>query len=406
MPFRIAIHDFVGHPFQVELSRELARRGHDVLHLYCPDFEGPKGALRRGASDPVGFNILPVRIRGQYRKYSLVQRMIRERRYATDCVSEVVGFAPDVVLSGNALPQLQNWIRVPLQRLRIPFVAWIQDIYGLGIGVVLARMFGPVGHLMAFPFRVAERRLVSQSNASIFICEEFMEFFQGDCSRSPGKAWHVVGNWAALGRLPVRPKDNPWCLAAGLAAKRVVLYSGILGLKHNPELLVQLALSFRERRNVIVVVITEGPGRAHLERRQVELGLQNLRLLDFQPFELFPDVMGTGDVLLAMLGKEAGRYAVPSKVLTYLCARRAILLSMPRSNLAARTVIDNDLGIVVEPDDEAGFIREAWRLLDEPAVASAMADRARRYAESAFDISLIGSRFEEILSEVIQSSRH
>ena len=30
----IQVHDFSGHPFQAELSRELATRGHSVDHVY------------------------------------------------------------------------------------------------------------------------------------------------------------------------------------------------------------------------------------------------------------------------------------------------------------------------------------------------------------------------------------
>jgi hypothetical protein len=37
---RVVVHDYVGHPFQVHLSRELARRGMDVLHLSCDSFPG------------------------------------------------------------------------------------------------------------------------------------------------------------------------------------------------------------------------------------------------------------------------------------------------------------------------------------------------------------------------------
>ena len=32
---KIIVHDYAGHPFQVQLSRRLASRGHEVLHLYC-----------------------------------------------------------------------------------------------------------------------------------------------------------------------------------------------------------------------------------------------------------------------------------------------------------------------------------------------------------------------------------
>ena len=41
---RVLVHDFSGHPFQVELSRELARRGHEVTHSYCPAWVSGKGS--------------------------------------------------------------------------------------------------------------------------------------------------------------------------------------------------------------------------------------------------------------------------------------------------------------------------------------------------------------------------
>ena len=46
---RILVHDYSGHPFQVELSRELARRGHEVTHSYCEAYVSGKGHLERRA---------------------------------------------------------------------------------------------------------------------------------------------------------------------------------------------------------------------------------------------------------------------------------------------------------------------------------------------------------------------
>ena len=46
---RIVVHDYAGHPNQVYLSRELARRGHQVLHLYAGSFETPRAARRETA---------------------------------------------------------------------------------------------------------------------------------------------------------------------------------------------------------------------------------------------------------------------------------------------------------------------------------------------------------------------
>ena len=42
---KIIVHDYAGHPFQVQLSRKLAARGHDVLHLYCASTHTPRGEL-------------------------------------------------------------------------------------------------------------------------------------------------------------------------------------------------------------------------------------------------------------------------------------------------------------------------------------------------------------------------
>ena len=45
----VLTHDFAGHPFQVELSRALAARGHRVTHAYCPSLDTtPRAALARG----------------------------------------------------------------------------------------------------------------------------------------------------------------------------------------------------------------------------------------------------------------------------------------------------------------------------------------------------------------------
>ena len=152
-------------------------------------------------------------------------------------------------------------------------------------------------------------------------------------------------------------------------------YSGTLGLKHNPELLVKLAERFRLQDDVVVVVVSQGLGRAYLEKRKSELGLTNLRLFDFQPFDVLPDVVATGDVLLGIIEKEAGLYSVPSKVLTYLCAGRPLLLAVPSTNLAAKIVKQNCAGIVVEPNDAVGFMNAAQELLIHPELAADLAAR-------------------------------
>ena len=41
---RILVNDYAGHPFQLQLSRSLARDGHTVLHTYFGAYRPRKGA--------------------------------------------------------------------------------------------------------------------------------------------------------------------------------------------------------------------------------------------------------------------------------------------------------------------------------------------------------------------------
>ena len=81
-----------------------------------------------------------------------------------------------------------------------------------------------------------------------------------------------------------------------------------------------IALALRDQDQVRIVVVSEGLGAKFLKKKREEFKLDNLIILDFQPFESVPEVMGTADILIAILDKDAGVFSVPSKVLTYHCA--------------------------------------------------------------------------------------
>src|SRR4029077_3462288 len=129
---------------------------------------------------------------------------------------------------------------------------------------------------------------------------------------------------------------NAWATAHGLADKRVLLYAGTMGLKHDPELLCHLARHFRAVADIRIVVVSEGIGADHIVRVKAAEALDNLVVLPFQPYDALSDLVATGDVLVVVLETDAGIYSVPSKLLTYLCAGRAILGAMPLDNLATR----------------------------------------------------------------------
>jgi colanic acid biosynthesis glycosyl transferase WcaI len=108
-------------------------------------------------------------------------------------------------------------------------------------------------------------------------------------------------------------------------------------------------------------------------------------------------VLAAADILIAILEPDAGSFAVPSKVLTYLCAQRPLLLAIPAENLAARTVGSAGAGIVVPPTDIAGFLQAAKRLAKDTELRKTLAENGYRYALTEFDIQKVTERFDIIL---------
>ena len=84
-------------------------------------------------------------------------------------------------------------------------------------------------------------------------------------------------------------------------------------------------------------------------------------------------------------------------MLSYLCAGRPQLASVPPANLSARVIERSGGGVAVPPKDSFAFVAEAQRLHGDVERRQELGRRARAYAEAAFDIEAIADRFEEVL---------
>jgi glycosyltransferase involved in cell wall biosynthesis len=391
---RIIVHDYAGHPFQVQLSRVLAARGHQVLHLYCTSTHTPQAELRRRENDPP-FSIRGITLSQRIPKTSFVRRLRLEMQYGPALLAECEQFQPDVVISANtpSIPQvrLARWC----SRNNVRLVSWIQDIYGLAAYRLLSRKLPVIGHLAGHYFIWLDKKSARRSDAIVVIADDFADVLA---------KWgierhriHTIHNWAPLADMPMRPRDNAWSRRHSMTDGVRFVYSGTLAMKHNPALLLELARMLDNNSSGELVVVSEGAGVEWLAEEAAREELGSLRCLGFQPFEELPDVLGSADVLVAILEADAGVFSVPSKVLSYLCAGRPVLLAVPKENLAAKIVVECGAGPVVEPADIRGFCAEAQHLIDSPQLREQYGGAARQYAETHFDIRRIGDQFESIL---------
>jgi len=395
---RILVHDHSGHPFQAELSRELAQRGHTVTHSYVAGYVSGKGRLTAEPGETITFEGIggdkPIE------NMRLLDRLRREISRGFELVQHVRRVDPDITMLSNVQIPTLVIFALAMTVLRRPWVLWHQDVYAVAVrsfaGTKLPRRWAAV----AAVFEVAERFCSRRAKAIVVISPAFVPVHEkwGTADKVT-----VVPNWVPLAEIVPVERKNDWAVEHGLDDERTLLYSGTLGLKHNPALLVQLARRVIDRgQPVRLVVVNTGPAveviRAEAERLDVPV-----TLLPFQPYERLPEVLGSGDVLVVLLDKQAGAFSVPSKTLSYLCSGRPVLGMLPAENLAADLISRAD-GVVVAPEESALDVAARWaaEVLADSERRAAVGQSSRDLAEQEFALHDCADEFEALLAGASQ----
>ena len=392
---RVLIHDYGGYPFSAQLARSLAERGHDLHYLYAGGIKTPRGRVAAEGGDAGNVTYQAVVVSGEYHRRAGIRRLAQERAYGALLGEEIKRRHPDAVISANTPLDAQSIALAATRKADGAFVHWLQDVYSLAVSNLLRRRLPGLGRLIGARFARLERRILREADAVVLIAEDFMPGMRRWGVAESGIT--VIENWTPLDEVTPRPKENEWAERHGLARTPVFMYAGTLGRKHDPGLFLRLADEMPQTR---VVVIAEGGGADQLTATRPSR--INVTVLPLPPASDLADVLGSSDVLVVILHEDASGFSVPSKVLTYLAAGRPILGSLPLGNLGARTILEANAGMVVEPGDDQGFIAAAHRMADDPEYRASAGRNAREYAERAFDIAAKTDRFETVLEAATQ----
>jgi colanic acid biosynthesis glycosyl transferase WcaI len=397
---RVLVHDYSGHPFQAQLSRSLARRGHEVIHASYPGLGGRTGAVESLPSDPATLSFQPVPLRSATKREGLVSRPRHDIAYGRAVGHLVRRVTPDVVLSANTPIVAERLLMRAARRSNAAFVYWFQDAWAIWLSAAARRRFGILGIPVSRALRRLERSLLMGSDAIVPISPGFRDLIRG--YGVPDERVTFIPNWAPTDEILPAERHNAWSAAHGLDDRFVFMYAGALGLRHAPRMLLALATSVPDSTLIVVSDSTEAE---NLAAEAARAGMRNVRVLPVQPYGVLSDMLGAADVFVALLNADGARISVPSKVLSYMAAGRPVLAGMPPDSYAAQVLSEACAGAVVDPADEQGWVQAARALAGDPERRARMSARARAYAESAFDIERITSEFEVVLAEAVAHRR-
>ena len=297
---KILLHDYSGHPFQYELSEELAKRGYPTVHVYCGSIPTTPQSVDVGRKVEGAPRVVSLTLAKPVTKQKFLQRFLLERAYGRRLQRLILRERPGIVVLSNTPVDTLGPALAASAKVGAASVIWVQDLYGEAALRILPRKLGILGKGVGHLYQVRERKILARAGHLVAITEAFEETFR--CAGIHPSRWTVIPNWAPLHKIDVKDRDNDWSRAHGFTGKMTFLYSGTLGFKHNPELFLQLGEALRARPDGMVVINSEGEVAAWL-RRQVEArGLSDLiQINGFQPFDQMAEVLASGDVLVTIL---------------------------------------------------------------------------------------------------------
>ena len=150
---KILIHDYAGHPFQTSLSNELASFGHEVIHAYFAQDEGPKGKMSSKK-----FKFFPISIKNKYSKKNFIARRFGDIEYGREVGKLIKDFKPDIILSGNTPTEAQEIIIKSSKKNGAAFVYWCQDFYSIAASIILKKKIPFFGNLIGSYYSFLEKR--------------------------------------------------------------------------------------------------------------------------------------------------------------------------------------------------------------------------------------------------------
>ncbi len=280
---------------------------------------------------------------------------------------------------------------------RIPYCYNLQDIWP-EVAVKLGMLRGR--RLIAF-FEWMERFIYSHSRRIFAISDEFKANLIG--KDVAADKIEVIPNFTDTEFIKPMEKANDFALANGLADKFTVLYAGNVGLSQGLEVILDAAEQLKDHSEIAFVIVGEGSCRDELIAESKRRGLQNLKLLPFQPESDVPMVYAACDVALIPLRHGITENSVPCKTYSIMAAAKPYIAGVDEGSTVWKLTEQVGCGICVEPENGSALAEAVLRLQSNQQARQVMGQNGRKFVTLNFARETITERYRASLENLVKN---
>ncbi|MGI9108050.1 MAG: glycosyltransferase family 4 protein [Pyrinomonadaceae bacterium] len=215
----------------------------------------------------------------------------------------------------------------------------------------------------------------------------------------------LMPNGADLDLFRPLPRDNPTAGEYPFGERFVVMYSGLFGIKHGLEVLLEAAALLREHKEIVFFLLGGGARRDALLEQVKELNLDNVIFGGERRVEDVPSLIARADVCFAAVRPEPyPKKVISVKIFEYLACEKPVVGAL--SGESARVLAESGGGIVVAPGDARAIADAILELYPDPERRTVMGRTGHLYVEEHYSRSAWAARLERRIGEMCGRSEY
>lgn len=248
-----------------------------------------------------------------------------------------------------------------------------------------ARDLGMIRDPLTFAFfRRKERQLYALSDHIGCMSQGNIDYVLKHNRIAPEKL-EILYNWE---RVPPRRNVDVASVRRqfGLEDKFVCVFGGNIGFAQELEFLLELAVCYSERPNIVFLIVGKGAVQPRLAARAAADGLTNVDFREQVPRQQFDDLLAACDVGLVNLDRRFTIPNIPSKTLSYFAAGLPVLASIDARTDYGHLLDECGAGLWSITGDLPAYRANFERLLNDPVLRKTLGANGRKALEERFTV--------------------
>ena len=246
-----------------------------------------------------------------------------------------------------------------------------------------ARDLGMIRDPLTFAFfRRKERQLYAISDRIGCMSQGNLDYLLKHNRVDPRKL-EILHNWE---RVPPHREVDVAAVRReyGIEGKFVAVFGGNIGYAQELEFLLELAACYRDRTDIVFLVVGKGAVLPRLVAKAAAEGLTNVIFKEQIPRQRFDDLLATCDVGLINLDRRFTIPNIPSKTLSYFAASLPVLASIDACTDYGRLLDECGAGLWSVTGDLPAYQANFERLLNDPDLRRKFGANGRKALEERF----------------------